>query len=437
MKILLSFVVICFVGVINGQGYDVKYIGEYLDLVQPAENETTGPLQGFLERLPGYECSQEPTWPGETRFSFPCIPMKRSATKPTSVHYLRPSDVDVIGALGDSLSSANGADACFLPELAYMYRGRCFSSGADGDFHTNPTLATILMKFNPNLKGYSLRTNWWTAPEAGFNVAVPGAVADDMPEQARAIITKMQEDKSVDFENDWKVVTIFIGGNDLCAWCDSNGNERAHRTPEAFTAYIEEAIQILYDGMPRVFVNVVNVLQVHQVSKMTGFICDFFHNSWCSAGMNFPEETLAQTRKYNIAVRDMVNMRKFEGREDFAVVVQPFLEETVLPVLPNGDPDYSYFAPDCFHFSSKAHAVAGKELWNNMMEKVGEKSIEWDETATDVLCPTEEFPYIYTKLNSQSDFDITPPGSFAITIKSSKLFTFLLALLPFSMFLSR
>lgn len=75
-----------------------------------------------------------------------------------------------------------------------------------------------------------------------------------MPEQARAIITKMQEDESVDFENDWKVVTIFIGGNDLCAWCDSNGNERAHRTPEAFTAYIEEAIQILYDGVGILYV---------------------------------------------------------------------------------------------------------------------------------------------------------------------------------------
>ncbi|WP_411016222.1 hypothetical protein, partial [Salmonella sp. s51884] len=82
--------------------------------------------------------------------------------------------------------------------------------------------------------------------------------------------------------------------------------------------------------------------------------------------MNFPEETLEQTRKYHVAVRNMVGSSKFQGREDFAVVVQPFLEETILPELPNGEADLSYFAPDCFHFSSKAHAVAGKELWNNM-----------------------------------------------------------------------
>ena len=29
----------------------------------------------------------------------------------------------------------------------------------------------------------------------------------------------MKKDKTVDFENDWKLVTLFIGGNDLCAFC--------------------------------------------------------------------------------------------------------------------------------------------------------------------------------------------------------------------------
>lgn len=32
-----------------------------------------------------------------------------------------------------------------------------------------------------------------------------------------------------------------------------------------------------------------------------------------------------------------------------------------------GKPDKTYFAPDCFHFGIKAHAVAAKELWNNMV----------------------------------------------------------------------
>ena len=37
--------------------------------------------------------------------------------------------------------------------------------------------------------------------------------------QAEYLVDKMKKDKTVDFENDWKLVTLFIGGNDLCAFC--------------------------------------------------------------------------------------------------------------------------------------------------------------------------------------------------------------------------
>lgn len=37
--------------------------------------------------------------------------------------------------------------------------------------------------------------------------------------QAETLVDKMKNDKTIDFENDWKMVTLFIGGNDLCAFC--------------------------------------------------------------------------------------------------------------------------------------------------------------------------------------------------------------------------
>ena len=50
------------------------------------------------------------------------------------------------------------------------------------------------------------------------------------------------------------------------------------------------------------------------------------------------------------------------------------------PVLPDrvdvlvsqssGLADFSYFAPDCFHFSQKGHEAAAVELWNNMVSGV-------------------------------------------------------------------
>ena len=33
----------------------------------------------------------------------------------------------------------------------------------------------------------------------------------------------------------------------------------------------------------------------------------------------------------------------------------------------NGNPDLSYFAPDCFHFSEKGQNMAGKALWNSIV----------------------------------------------------------------------
>lgn len=39
-----------------------------------------------------------------TRATFPCTPFPRSNPKPTSVHKLQPADIDVIAAIGDSLT---------------------------------------------------------------------------------------------------------------------------------------------------------------------------------------------------------------------------------------------------------------------------------------------------------------------------------------------
>lgn len=33
----------------------------------------------------------------------------------------------------------------------------------------------------------------------------------------------------------------------------------------------------------------------------------------------------------------------------------------------DGSPDYSFFSPDCFHFSTKGHEASAVELWRNMV----------------------------------------------------------------------
>ena len=84
--------------------------------------------------------------------------------------------------------------------------------------------------------------------------------------------------KDIDFNNDWKVVTLLIGANDQCKACDGiryggggsavlfslffKGNcSRTHKDAdeqlEAVMAQTENALKRIKEGIPKVFVNVV------------------------------------------------------------------------------------------------------------------------------------------------------------------------------------
>jgi hypothetical protein len=55
------------------------------------------------------------------------------------------------------------------------------------------------------------------------------------------------------FANDWKMMTIMIGGNNLCHLCaDAVAN-----SPQTFGRLLEESIDLLYDQVPRLFINLV------------------------------------------------------------------------------------------------------------------------------------------------------------------------------------
>ena len=41
----------------------------------------------------------------------------------------------------------------------------------------------------------------------------------DMPGQAQNLVNKLKADSTIDFQNDWKMITLFVGGNNLCAFC--------------------------------------------------------------------------------------------------------------------------------------------------------------------------------------------------------------------------
>ena len=55
--------------------------------------------------------------------AFKCVVTANTNGRPTSVHKVRPADIEVIGAIGDSLTAANGAKASTILGLLEECRG--------------------------------------------------------------------------------------------------------------------------------------------------------------------------------------------------------------------------------------------------------------------------------------------------------------------------
>lgn len=61
---------------------------------------------------------------------FPCdVKGFRSEKRPESINKLRPGDIDVIGALGDSLTAGNGIAASYIFHVITENRGISWSIG--------------------------------------------------------------------------------------------------------------------------------------------------------------------------------------------------------------------------------------------------------------------------------------------------------------------
>ncbi|KAM4540325.1 phospholipase B1, membrane-associated [Fundulus diaphanus] len=346
-----------------------------------------------------------PTPPPITNWGsdFSCTPMAPSNSVPTSAHRVRPADIKVVGALGDSLTAAFGARATSLPELSKEYRGVSWSIGGDDTLETVTTLPNVLKKFNPGIKGASKGIG---KEQTGFNVAVSGAKAGGVQEQVRRLVDAMKNDAAVDFQNDWKLVTLFIGGNDLCQYC----NDRATLSPANYSNHLRTSLDILYNEVPRTIVNVLEILEVEGLRRIKkgSLGCTLVQKQVCPCfllpGEDSPE--LAEMKRINrelqIETEKLVYGGRYDGREDFAVVVQPFFRNSIVPVNAEGLPDTTFFSEDCFHFSERGHAGMAAALWNNMLEPVGKKQSYNNFTnARNILkCPTEEEPYIFTSVNS-------------------------------------
>uniref|UniRef100_A0AAQ5ZM89 Phospholipase B1, membrane-associated n=1 Tax=Amphiprion ocellaris TaxID=80972 RepID=A0AAQ5ZM89_AMPOC len=393
----------------------------------------------------------------------PCADRSPSPTIPTSVHELRPGDIKVVAAVGDSLTAANGVGAKVDNLLLVMneYRGLSWSIGGDKNITTVTTLPNILREFNPSVTGFSTGVCGEDNPAAFLNQAVPGAKSGNMVQQVRVLVDKMKTDSRIDFHNDWKVITMFIGGNDICDYCTDSVSTSffpqiftvvsyfvltldlrfdyfyttvvcvrisicyfyiwmytkvafyasiffmsgTYFSPQVFFSArnvairIQEALDILHKEVPRAIVNLVdmlNILPLRDLHSDKTLGCPTWFVSLICPCILKPKEgsfELQQAsrfnRAYQLAMRQLIDSGIYDTHDNFTVVLQPFFREVFLPMAEDGRPDRSYFTPDCFHLSQKAHTLMARALWNNMVGFAN--------------------PFLRTSVNSNYTFPGPPP----------------------------
>ncbi|XP_015436568.1 PREDICTED: phospholipase B1, membrane-associated-like isoform X2 [Dufourea novaeangliae] len=338
----------------------------------------------------------------------------RSSRVPTSVHRLRPGDIDVIAGMGDSLTAGYGMFANSVFELILENRGASASSGGQGTWRTYVTLPNILKEYNPNLIGYAQGTSYTSHSASQLNVAEIGAMSRDMPYMAHYLIDRMKKDPRIDMKNHWKLVSLMIGCNDICS------NVCSVPSPwsivEEHKADIIKTLEILRDNLPRTLV--ILILPPHLsalVNAQQGrdsLRCYLFTTTACPCLIALQHRPLRQlyyeiNRRWQKLEEEVADYPEFH-RDDFTVVTLPALTRVTIPLLEDGYADLSYLSYDCFHVSQKTNALYGNSLWNNLVEPYGNKTDHWVSITEKFLCPTPEKPFLMTRENSRRNSEVSP-----------------------------
>ncbi|XP_066275593.1 phospholipase B1, membrane-associated-like [Branchiostoma lanceolatum] len=207
----------------------------------------------------------------------------------------------------------------------------------------------------------------------------------------------MKSSKEIDYSNDWKVVTLLVSAHDLCEDCQNKEN----RSPDNYVTSIRAALDILKAEVPRTFVNLVPVMSMHLFHRdladnrtqceRIGFK---YSSRSCACNDTAGEKDLAEGANpdYTPLTRELLGDGRYDNSDAFTVVLQPFMQEFLLPKQADGEPDLSFFAPDCFHLGEKVHEKAAIGLWNSMIEPVGKKAKQTDwQKGEPLKCPTVEY----------------------------------------------
>eukprot|EP01028_Stygiella_incarcerata_P000926 TRINITY_DN1144_c2_g1_i2.p1 TRINITY_DN1144_c2_g1~~TRINITY_DN1144_c2_g1_i2.p1 ORF type:complete len:305 (+),score=67.02 TRINITY_DN1144_c2_g1_i2:115-1029(+) len=244
---------------------------------------------------------------------------------PQSVQFLRPDDIRVVAALGDSITAAFALHDDFFVDGFLEYRGQSFAIGGDKDAYTLPNILKTINN-GQRLSGPSIGNSLpldaveirnhiirpFDPKVDHLNAAQSMAKIDLLFSQVDCLVEEMHKDSEIDFENDWKMITVLIGANNLCECCWGHYNT----TPAGFGEQWSELVEKIYNDIPHVVVNVLALFNTSQVYRLDGdrehckLVHELLGECDCIFGKNSSDATRQQmddyARLYNEEVQAVI-----------------------------------------------------------------------------------------------------------------------------------
>ncbi|KAF9154648.1 hypothetical protein BG015_000333 [Linnemannia schmuckeri] len=301
--------------------------------------------------------------------------------RPTDVWHLRAHDIKAVVSIGDSIS-AGFAMISGRPPFAtvFEFRGKVFSGGGDkGEY----TLANFLKTYGTRLQGSPSGVTLPLAHGKGLNTAVSGAIAQTLPSQIDRL--KWQFGLAGPYrkyKKEWKLATVFVGANNLCAACTDGDNLPAVASPEDYAVALKTALIDLRDSIGPTFVNLVGIFDVSLVYELSrGYpYCEMMFDKMpvpiCSCATSKEDNRkkvgdLAE--QYNDVMRKVAKEVNDESDSaSYGVVFQPGLTE---------------FKDGSFHPNRCANQVMAISLWNNMFSSADGKDKPMKPDDLEIFCP--------------------------------------------------
>jgi len=301
--------------------------------------------------------------------------------------------------LGDSITAAFGVmgEAGGLNE----FRGKSWCIGGDDNATTVPN---FLSTYVPNLQGSAKGRHaleycggpfcpdfQYHPVEDVHNAAQSGAMIMNLgTHEMDYLLKQVYNNPNIDIQNDWKLLTILIGANDICSCCDNN---QSYTGPDAFENDVRTVLERVRSTLPRTFVNLIlgfNISDVYYLGRKTLY-CELHQRVFSFECECIFDKNADATRKEVNVVTQLYNQRllkieaeyKAKNYSDFAAIVQPFLYQTNAVDFPE-----SFLSTfDCFHPSLVAHETFAIGLWNSMLTPLANKKTTLN--FGDVpMCPT-------------------------------------------------